>query len=57
MNTTTVGEYEIAGNDYVAIAINVNNPDDAHYFIYEAPGDHNLSSAFDKAVAWASPGL
>jgi len=32
MNFRTVSDYEIAGNQYIAIAINIYYPKDFHYF-------------------------
>jgi hypothetical protein len=59
MKTETVNGYEIAGNEFLAIAINVENPKDAHYF---TPGEQPFPSipgldAFERAVVWTSPGL
>ena len=45
---TVVGDYEIRGNQYVAIAINVKNPKDSHYF---DPDVNN--NAFIRACGWA----
>ena len=47
---TVVGNYEIRGNQYVAIAINVKNPKDSHYFDID-PGVNN--NAFIRACGWA----
>ena len=51
MDIATVNGYEVAGNAYVAIAINISDPADAHYFVGTADG-----GAFDRAIAWTSPG-
>lgn len=45
--------YLITGNKYVAIAINVNNPKEAHYFTID-PDVNN--DAFVRACGWAHPG-
>lgn len=55
MNTTIVNGYHVAGNYYIAIAINVNDPKDAHYFT-DDPLNPN-KGAFNIAIAWTSPGL
>lgn len=47
---TVVGDYEIRGNQYVAIAINVNNPKDSHYFDIDPDVNNN---AFIRACGWA----
>jgi hypothetical protein len=47
---TVVGDYEIRGNEYVAIAINVNNPKDSHYFDIDPDVNNN---AFVRACGWA----
>jgi hypothetical protein len=46
-----VGEYEIRGNKYVAIAINVKNPLDSHRFDIDPDVNNN---AFVRACGWAS---
>jgi len=59
LKTKVVGEYLITGNDYVAIAIASDNPQDAHWF---TPGlmDPNYQethmTAWERAEVWASPG-
>jgi len=57
VNQKAVGEYMIAGNDFVAIAINMSNPQDAHWF---TPGrsvcDDGDVTAWERAEVWASPG-
>jgi hypothetical protein len=42
----------------VAIAINLHDPEDAHYFTYVTHEDGNTPdmTAFDCAVTWTSPG-
>lgn len=45
-----VEDYEIYGNQHVAIAVNVNNPRDSHYFTLD-PGVNN--DAFVRACGWA----
>ena len=55
METLTVNGYKIAGNAHLAIAINTENPEDAHSF---TPDEHEpFLNAFDCAVRWTSPGL
>jgi hypothetical protein len=53
MEIITVNGYEVAGNAVLAIAISVSDPADAHCF---TPDDVH-ASAFDRAVAWTSPGI
>lgn len=48
---TTIGDYEIHGNQYVAIAVNSHNPKDSHYFTIDPDTNNN---AFIRACAWAS---
>lgn len=52
-----VNGYYVAGNEFVAIAINDGDPEDAHYFTphIEAVDGIDLG-AFDRAIAWTSPG-
>lgn len=45
-----VGDYEIYGNMYIAIAVNVNNPKDSHYFDIDPEVNNN---AFVRACGWA----
>jgi len=45
-----VEEYEIRGNKYIAIAINVNDPTDAHYFTIDPEVNND---AFVRATGWA----
>jgi hypothetical protein len=47
---TVVGDYEIRGNQYVAIAINVKNPNDSHCFDIDPDVNNN---AFIRACGWA----
>jgi len=49
-----VGEYEIRGNQHIAIAINVNDPKDAHYFTIDPEVNND---AFIRACGWAYPGI
>ena len=49
-NFTEVGEYEISGNQFIAIAINKTNPKDSHWF--EIDPDVN-NDAFIRACGWA----
>jgi len=48
------GDYEIRGNKYVAIAININDAKDSHYFDID-PDVYN--NAFNRAIAWAFEGI
>lgn len=56
MNTTSVimeervENYEIRGNQYIAIAISANDPKDAHYFDIDPDCNNN---AFIRACGWA----
>lgn len=45
-----VGNYEIYGNKYVAIAINVLDPKDSHYFTIDPEANND---AFVRACGWA----
>ena len=45
-----VEDYEIRGNKFIAIAINVNNPEDVHYFDIDPDVNNN---AFIRACGWA----
>lgn len=45
-----VEDYEIYGNQFVAIAVNVNNPKDSHYFDIDPEVNNN---AFIRACGWA----
>lgn len=45
-----VADYEIRGNQFIAIAINVNDPKDAHYFTIDPDVNNN---AFVRACGWA----
>jgi len=57
MKTKTVGDYMLAGNEFLAIAINVNDPQDAHWFTPREEGDPLTDMrAFERAGAWAAPG-
>lgn len=50
MERTIVGDYEICGNKYVAIAINIKKPQDAHYFDIDPEVNND---AFVRACGWA----
>lgn len=50
IRTERVGDYAVCGNQHVAIAINVNNPADSHYFTID-PDVNN--DAFVRACGWA----
>jgi hypothetical protein len=54
MDIITINGYDIAGNEHVAVAINTNDPADAHHFTRD-PDCHD--SAFARAVAWTNPGV
>jgi len=59
MDTRVVNGYEVAGNEFLAIAISIDDPEDAHWFTRDV-GDSILDpdcSAFKRALAWTSPGL
>ena len=50
METITYHGYYIAGNKYLAIAINVNDPTDVHYFDIDPDVNNN---AYIRAQGWA----
>jgi hypothetical protein len=52
--STTVNDYDVAGNYYVAIAINIFNIKDAHYFTPLIEKDGVEMGAYNRAVAWTS---
>jgi hypothetical protein len=45
-----IGDYEIRGNQYVAIAVNVNDAKDSHYFTIDPEVNND---AFVRACGWA----
>ena len=45
--------YHITGNKYLAIAINIEDPQDCHYFTIDPDVNNN---AFIRAQGWAYPG-
>lgn len=49
MKTTIINGYHVAGNEYLAIAINVEDPKDAHYFI---PVKIGMNNAYDQTIWW-----
>lgn len=53
MNITTYCGYHISGNENIAIAINVNDPTDVHWFDRDPEVNDN---AFVRAMGWAYPG-
>ena len=59
IETTYVDGYVISGNHYVAIAINMTDPSDAHYFYLDdcivdiKDGKNVVQSAFITAQGWA----
>ncbi len=58
MKTETVNGYHVAGNEHLAIAINVTDPTDAHHFTPRNEGDDLTDmNAWDCAIAWTAPGL
>jgi hypothetical protein len=57
METLNVNGFSLAGNDFLTIAINDLDPEDAHYFFYtKGEGPDPDITAMDNAVAWTSPG-
>ncbi len=50
METITYHGYYIAGNKHLAIAINVNDPTDVHYFDIDPDVNNN---AYIRAQGWA----
>ena len=56
MKTTIVNGYHVAGNDFVAIAINENDPKDAHYFVEPCTSFGEPLPAYERAIAWTSEG-
>ncbi len=58
MKQKIANNYHVAGNDYVAIAISLTDDSDAHYFIGPDDSDPQwVCGAYDKAIAWTSPGI
>ncbi len=62
MQTETVNGYRIAGNYHIAIAINVDDPTDAHYFEPQEKIKWGADfipdmGAYDCALVWTSPGI
>ena len=53
METITIHGYHIAGGKHIAIAINVDDPTDAHYFTIDSDVNDN---AYVRAIGWAYPG-
>ena len=45
--------YRIIGNEYLAIAVNLKDPKDAHYFTIDPEVNND---AFVRAQGWAYPG-
>lgn len=50
VQTRIVETYLIVGNQKVAIAININDPEDSHYFTIDPEVNNN---AFIRACGWA----
>ena len=53
IRTTVWYDYFITGNQYLAIAINLKDPKDAHYFDIDPEVNND---AFVRACGWAYPG-
>lgn len=50
--------YIVVGNDCVAIAVNVADKTDSHYFGSLTEDKNGIDmTAFDNAVSWTSPGI
>jgi hypothetical protein len=47
--------YHFAGNYHIAIAINIKDPSDAHYFT-KVEADGFEQGALTRAIGWAYPG-
>ncbi len=47
MKQKIANNYHVAGNDYVAIAISLTDDSDPQW----------VCGAYDKAIAWTSPGI
>lgn len=57
MKHITKHGYYISGNEFLAIAINVDNPADAHYFTPQTMEEDGIEQdAFTRAIGWAYPG-
>lgn len=49
--------YQFAGNYWVAIAINIKDPKDSHYFTNQTMEVDGIEQgAFTRAIGWAYPG-
>jgi len=56
VKTINVNGFEVAGNAFLAIAINDDDPTDAHWFLPGDPDQDEIEDAFLAAVTWTSPG-
>lgn len=54
MEIKIIHGYIIAGNQFIAIAINVDDSKDVHYFDIDPEVNNN---AFIRAIGWAYPGI
>jgi hypothetical protein len=55
MKIHTVNGYHLAGNDFLTLAINMDDPQDAHWF--RPSNDPGLElTAWERAIVWTSPG-
>lgn len=50
LRTTVVERYEIVGNQFLAIAVNMDKPEDVHYFDIDPEVNND---AFVRACGWA----
>ena len=58
LQTRVCYDYIVTGNDYIAIAVNIDNPKDAHYFTPHTKEIDDIEmTAFDRAVGWCFPGI
>jgi hypothetical protein len=54
LKTTIYHGYHIAGNDHLAIAINVSNPEDVHWFTPQTMEKDDIEQdAYTRAKVWA----
>lgn len=52
MKTINTNGFEVAGNAFLAIAINDEDPTDIYWFL---PDNNGVKDAFLQAVTWVSP--
>lgn len=57
VRTTSVNGYLVVGNAHVAIAVNIEDDTDSHYFTPSVVTETFTLGAFDAAIAWTSPGI